>query len=140
MMQGQVSTWTEEQVEEKLAELCVEYRAVAILNDALNVKRKSIKLLGDDIANAFDHMKVPGTVIEKMDYAWVPALQAMRAISTTQWSKIELEDREKYTGLLKADAQKSGALFLPLNRFFSIIWNPMGTIVRTKSWMASINR
>ena len=106
MMQGQVSTWTEEQVEEKLAELCVEYRAVAILNDALNVKRKSIKLLGDDIANAFDHMKVPGTVIEKMDYAWVPALQAMRAISTTQWSKIELEDREKYTGLLKADAQK----------------------------------
>ena len=70
------------------------------------MKRKSIKLLGDDIANAFDHMKVPGTVIEKMDYAWVPALQAMRAISTTQWSKIELEDREKYTGLLKADAQK----------------------------------
>jgi len=61
MMQGQVSTWTEAQVEEKLSELCIEYRVVAILNDALTVKR--IKLLSDDIANMFDHMKVPGTVI-----------------------------------------------------------------------------
>ena len=106
MMQGQVSTWTEAQVEEKLSELCIEYSAVAILNDALNVKRKSIKLLSDDIANAFEHMKVPGTVIEKMDYAWIPALKAMRDISTTQWSKIELADRENYTGLLRTDAQK----------------------------------
>ena len=106
MMQGQVSTWTETQVEEKLSELCIEYRAVAVLNDALNVQRKSIKLLSDDIANAFDHMKVPGTVIEKLDYTWIPALKAMRNISTTQWSKIELADRENYTGLLRTDAQK----------------------------------
>lgn len=70
MMQGQVSTWTEAQVEEKLSELCIEYRVVAILNDALTVKRKSIKLLSDDIANMFDHMKVPGTVIEKLGFSW----------------------------------------------------------------------
>ena len=56
MMQGQVSTWTEAQVEEKLSELCIEYRVVAILNDALTVKRKSIKLLSDDIANMFDQI------------------------------------------------------------------------------------
>ena len=106
MMQGQVSTWTEAQVEEKLSELCIEYRVVAILNDALTVKRKSIKLLSDDIANMFDHMKVPGTVIEKLGLSWTPALQAMRVISTTQWSKIELADRESYAELLKSDAQK----------------------------------
>lgn len=106
MMQGQVSTWTEAQVEEKLSELCIEYRVVAILNDALAVKRKSIKLLSDDIANMFDHMKVPGTVIEKLGFSWTPALQAMRVISTTQWSKIELADRESYAELLKSDAQK----------------------------------
>ena len=106
MMQGQVSTWTEAKVEEKLSELCIEYRVVAILNDALTVKRKSIKLLSDDIANMFDHMKVPGTVIEKLGFSWTPALQAMRVISTTQWSKIELADRESYTKLLKSDAQK----------------------------------
>ena len=106
MMQGQVSTWTEAQVEEKLSELCIEYLAVSVLNDALNVKRKSIKLLSDDIANAFEHMKIPGTVIEKLDYDWVPTLQAMRVISTTQWSKIELVDREAYAEFLKTNAQK----------------------------------
>lgn len=106
VMQGQVSTWTETQVDEKLSELCIEYRAVSILNDALNVKRKSIKLLSDDIANAFEYMKIPGSVIEKLEYTWIPALQAMRMISITQWSKIDLSDRATYTELLKTDAQK----------------------------------
>lgn len=107
MMQGQVSTWTEIQVEDKLRELCIEYRAVAVLNDALSLKRKSIKQLSDDISNAFENMKVPGLVIEKLDYTWVSALKAMRVISSTQWSKIELEDRVKYTELLKENAQKA---------------------------------
>lgn len=106
MMQGQVSTWTGRQVEEKLSELCIEYRAVAILNEALNVKRKSIKLLSDDISNAFEHMKVPGTVIEKLGYDWIPALKAMVVIANTQWSKIEIAEREKYTELLRVNAQK----------------------------------
>lgn len=106
MMQGQVSTWTEAQVEEKLAELCVEYQAVAILNTALNQKRKSIKTLSDDIKNAFDHMKVPGSVVEKLDFSWIPAMKAMYEISTTQWSKIDLIDRKFYVERLKDDAQK----------------------------------
>ena len=121
------------QVEEKLSELCIEYRVVAILNDALTVKRKSIKLLSDDIANMFDHMKVPGTVIEKLGFSWTPALQALRIISTTQWSKIELADRESYAELLKSDAQKVWALFHLRNRFCNGIWNPMGTTARTRS-------
>lgn len=133
MMQGQVSTWTEAQVEEKLSELCIEYRVVAILNDALTVKRKSIKLLSDDIANMFDHMKVPGTVIEKLGFSWTPALQAIRVISTTQWSKMELADRESYANLLKSDAQKCGALFHLRSHFYDGIWNPMGTIALMKS-------
>ena len=106
-MQGQVSTWTEGQVEEKLAELCVEYQAVAILNTALNQKRKSIKALSDDIKNAFDHMKVPGSVVEKLDFSWIPAMKAMYEISTTQWSKIDLADRKSYVEQLKDDAQKT---------------------------------
>ncbi len=106
MMQVQVSTWTEEQVEEKLSELCIEYRAVSILNSALNLKRKSIKSLSDDISNAFKNMKIPGTVIEKLNYAWIPALQALQQIATTQWSKIDLSNREAYVQLLDKDAQK----------------------------------
>ena len=106
MMQGQVSTWTEAQVEEKLSELCIEYRAVSILNNALNVKRKSVKALGADIENALKNMKIPGTVIEKLDYAWIPAMKAMQQIATTQWSKIEASDRKAYVQLLESDAQK----------------------------------
>lgn len=106
MMQGQVSTWTEAQVEEKLSELCIEYRAVSIMNNALNLKRKSIKVLSDDILNVFKNMKIPGTVIEKLDYAWIPALQAMQQIAEIQWSKIELKDRVAFVQVLENDAQK----------------------------------
>lgn len=106
MMQGQVSTWAETQVEEKLSELCIEYRVVSILNSVLNVKRKSIKALGSDIENAFSNMKVPGTVIETLDYAWVPAMKVMQQVASTQWAKIELADRENCVHLLENDAQK----------------------------------
>jgi hypothetical protein len=106
MMQGQVSTWTEEQVEEKLDELCIEFRTVAVLNEAMNLQRKSIKNLSDDIANAFAHMKVPGSVVEKLNYPWVSTLKAMRVISVTQWAKIDRADRESYTELFRQDAKK----------------------------------
>ena len=106
MMQGQVSTWAETQVEEKLSELCIEYRVVSILNGVLNVKRKSIKALGSDIENAFSNMKVPGTVIETLDYAWIPAMKVMQQVASTQWAKIELADRENCVQLLESDAQK----------------------------------
>lgn len=104
LMQGQVSTWTEQQVEEKLAELCVEYRAVAALNKAIGMNRKSIKQLSDDIKNAFDNMVVPGSVIERMGYDWIPTLKALHTISTTQWSKIDVEDRNVYTQLIGENA------------------------------------
>lgn len=103
-MQGQVSTWTEQQVEDKLNELCLEYRAVAVLNKALGLKRKSIKLLSDDIGNAFNNMIVPGSVIEPLCYDWIPTLKAMRIVSTTQWSKIDVADRTAYTVQMKNNA------------------------------------
>lgn len=105
LMQGQVSTWTEEQVVDKLDELCFEYRAVAALNRALGLKRKGIKLLSDDIKNAFDNMIVPGSVIETLEFDWIPTLKAMYTIATTQWSKIEVGDRTAYTDLIIADAK-----------------------------------
>lgn len=104
LMQGQVSTWTEAQVEEKLDELCLEYRAVAALNKALGLSRKSIKQLSDDMKNAFDNMIVPGSAIETLDYSWIPTLKALHTIATTQWSKIESETRADYTNLIISDA------------------------------------
>lgn len=105
LMQGQVSTWTEQQVEDKLGELCIEYRAVETLNKAMNVKRKSIRQLGDDMMNVFNNMTVPGSVIETLGYDWIPAMKAMRRIATTQWSKIPAEEREAYTHLFSDHAK-----------------------------------
>lgn len=106
LMQGQVSTWTENQIEEKLEELCVEYQMISILNDALKHKRKNIKNLCDDISNAFANMKVPGTVIEKMDYSWVPALMIMRKLTNNYWSQSALSDKKSYVEILTDDAEK----------------------------------
>lgn len=106
IMQGQISTWTEEQVAEKLVDLCLEYRVVSILNDALKVKRKSIKTLSDDIANAFKNMKIPGTVIEKMDYPWILALQDMHALATNQWTMNDVPERQASVERLATYAAK----------------------------------
>ena len=76
------------------------------MNNALNLNRKSIKALSDDVENAFKNMKIPGSVIEKLDYMWIPALKAMQQIATIQWSKIELSDRDAYVQLLSNDAHK----------------------------------
>lgn len=105
LMQGQVSSWTEVQVEEKLEELSLEYRAVAVLNKALGLSRKSIKQLSDDMKNAFENMIVPGSVIETLGYGWIPTLKAMHAIATTQWSKIEASERIDYTNLIATNAK-----------------------------------
>lgn len=106
MMQTQISNWTEPQADEKLSELCVEYRAVVALNDALNVKRTSLRQLAGDIRNAFNNMKIPGSVVEKLGYDWALALKAIWNVSTKQWTDIDPADREKYTELLEADARK----------------------------------
>jgi len=52
-------------------------------------------------------MKVPGTVIEKLDYTWIPALKAMYQLTSTQWSKLDLSSRETYVQLWTNDAQKA---------------------------------
>ena len=50
-------------------------------------------------------MIVPGSVIETLDYEWIPTLKAMRVISTTQWSKIEVANRISYTDLVSKNAK-----------------------------------
>ena len=107
MMQGEISTWTENQVQDRLSELCLEYRAIAVLNDALNLQRKSIRLIGEDIANALSSMKIPGTVIGKMGYEWYPALRAMRDIAVTQWNRLPLNTRAEYVKMLASGAGKA---------------------------------
>lgn len=86
LMQGGIYTWTEEQVAEKLSELLCDYELINTLNQAMNIQRKTIKQLRHDLNNCFEHMKVPGTVVETFDRPWVPALKLMHEIATNGWS------------------------------------------------------
>ena len=105
LMQGEVSTWTESQVREKLEELCNEYRTVSVLDHAIGSTSKSISEIRTDISNAFSHMKVPGSVIEGLGFEWTPTLKAMHSISTGEWSNKSMEARSSDTELMKAEAQ-----------------------------------
>ena len=105
LMQGQVYTWTEEEVKEKLEVLCINYRAVMALNTALGCKEKNIDALKREMSNAFSTMKIPGSVMERMNYPWVHALKTMRQVSREEWSVIDLKVRTRYTELWQESAQ-----------------------------------
>ena len=105
LMQGEISTWTETQVLEKLEELCNEYRTVSVLDQAIGSTSKSIPELRTVISNVFSHMKVPGSVIEGLGFEWGRTLKAMHSISAGEWQTLSKEDRSSYTDLMKAEAQ-----------------------------------
>jgi hypothetical protein len=87
-MQNGINTWRESAVIEKSTDLCVELRLIADLNMALNTSEKTYKSLQTVMNNVFDHMKVPGMVIEKLSHSFVPAMKLMRKISKTPWIEL----------------------------------------------------
>lgn len=96
LMQDYVYTWTEEQVLDKLEDLTLQYQLISTLNNALGVQRKSIYQIKEDLKNCFDHMKVPGSVIETFDEKWIPALKTMYRVAEGNWGEISREEKGKY--------------------------------------------
>jgi Txe/YoeB family toxin of Txe-Axe toxin-antitoxin module len=105
LMQGAIYTWTEEQVKEKLGELACDYELINTLNMAMNVQRKTINQLRQDLHNSFEHMKVPGTVIENFDKPWVLALKCMYKIALDEWSSLSGQQKNEQLEVLKANAK-----------------------------------
>ena len=88
------------QVEEKLFEMCLDYRSVVSLNEVLCMNGKNLKALANDMANFFDNMKVPMMVIKKFGYEWLLTLNVMKRNITAPWSKSTLSNREHSSQLL----------------------------------------
>ncbi len=101
MMQGHIYTWTEEQVVEKLGELTLEYQLINILNNAMGVKRKTTKQLRQDLLNCFDNMKVPGSVMETLEKAWVPALKLLSRLSLDGWGSLTTIQKQQSIEVLR---------------------------------------
>ena len=89
LMQGQVSTWTQMQVEEKLSDLAIELKVTFALTNATGGYAKNLKGAIKPLSNAFDVMKVPGSVIELLPFDWIEALKLMRLLTKMPWSEIK---------------------------------------------------
>lgn len=105
LMQGDVSTWTEKQVSDKLEELCLEYQTISVLNHAIGAKSKTLSELRIEISNAFSHMKIPGSVIEGLGFEWTQTLKEMQSISDGEWQKLSKEARSSATELMRNEAK-----------------------------------
>ncbi len=99
-MQASIETWTEEQVKDKLGELVFEYEMVRVLNQALGQSEKSLSRHLIVLQNCFGSMKVPGTVIESMDWEWSSGLHAMYLLTKTGWSELETEKKKEFILLI----------------------------------------
>lgn len=107
LLPGQVSDWTEKQVETRFPELEAEYRAVISLNSALGVSRKNMQQLREDLRNAFNHMKLPSGVIEQLKVPWLKTLRAMQDVVVNSWSMIDSEMRGRYAKLFEQDGEEA---------------------------------
>lgn len=76
-MEGDTSSWQEEDVIQKLSQLQTLYDLILAVNSAIGTKHKTIGTCQSDLKNCFASMKVPGSVIEAMDYTWIDAMKAM---------------------------------------------------------------
>ena len=87
-MQTAINTWREDEVKLKLAELEKELSFICTINIALGIAKKTYRDIQSVLNNVFENMKIPGTVIENLNYDWIPAMKAMRHISKTTWTDI----------------------------------------------------
>ena len=103
LMQGQVSTWTQTQVEEKLAELTLELQVTFALSSATGVSAKKLQSAIKPLSNKFDVMHVPGSVIERLSFDWVPTIKLMRSLTKMPWS--EMKKRTDIVAELSANSK-----------------------------------
>lgn len=102
-LQDAISTWREEQVSSKLAELADELEVIVTLNLALGVDRKTYASLQKELNNVFDNMKIPGSVVETLAFSWVPTLKIMRSISRKSW--IDITDKKAVKDSIKGSVK-----------------------------------
>ncbi|MFZ5645982.1 MAG: hypothetical protein ACOY46_20705 [Bacillota bacterium] len=102
-LQDSISAWREEQVSEKLVELAQEFKVIATIKSEIGASVKTYRAAQNALNNVFEHMKVPGTVIETLPVSWIPALKLLREISKTAWS--ELTDKDSVVATLEGSAK-----------------------------------
>ena len=102
-LQDSICAWQEGQVSEKLAELAQELKVVATIKAEIGAKIKNYRAAQSALNNVFEHMKIPGTVIETLPVSWIPALKLLHEISKVAWAK--LDGKEGISAALEGNAK-----------------------------------
>jgi hypothetical protein len=102
-LQDSISAWREEQVAEKLTELAQEFKVIDTIKSEIGVNVKTYRAVQNALNNVFEHMKVPGTVIETLSVSWIPALKLLREISKVPWA--DLSNKESVAATLEGNAK-----------------------------------
>jgi hypothetical protein len=105
MMPGYIYLWTEQEVAGNLIELVYEYQLINVLNAAMGVHYKTMTQLCEDLSNRFEHMKVPGSVIEQLDKPWIPALTIMSNLSSKDWANRTIDQKQEEINVLLTHAR-----------------------------------
>lgn len=104
-LQDSISVWREEQVSEKLVELAQELNVVATIKAEIGANIKTYRAAQSALNNVFEHMKVPGTVIETLPVSWIPALKLLHEISKVTWA--DLAGKENVVSTLEGNAKRA---------------------------------
>ena len=107
LMQSATNTWQEEQVQDKLVDLLLEYLVIAELNDALGASEKTLAKHIDALKNCFELMKVPGSIIETLGVPWFTALAKMRYLTLNPWHNMNIEDKHSIIDCFKVHAKEA---------------------------------
>ena len=89
-LQDSIYTWREEQVGAKATELTAELKLIATVQREIGIPMKTFHAMQRTLRDVFGLMKVPGSVLETLQFPWVPALRMLRSISLAlNWAELE---------------------------------------------------
>ena len=99
-MQGEVYSWTESQVQEKLADVVSEYQYLDVLNRSMLNNYHSPEEAVKDLKNAFNHMRVAVLAIEPLGLNWYKALVILQQVSENGINHKTVEERASEIDIL----------------------------------------
>lgn len=101
-MQGEIYTWTEQQVADKLADIVNEYQYLVEVDHVLGQNYRNLEDARKDLANRFKYQRIPFTAVEDIQKPWYPALKALRTLSLGKVAHLTAEERNADAAALRS--------------------------------------
>ena len=107
-LEEEIWQWKEVAVCDRIEKLVLDLELVGIVNDRISGSAESVEKVRSTLENMLNYIRIPGCVYEKLEYPWIGALQAMRAISANKW--VGYNPEEKKTVIAELDVHMADAV------------------------------